>query len=286
MSKLVPGETAERSGRLNGLDEERRQARRVGLSLQLRIRPASIGDGHWERIQTTQNASSKAFYFLTPRDCYREGMLVRVSSPYGSANGSGQWEDTAEVLRVDARHGRYGVVIRLQNSDHLAPPNSQATSPRWERTAGRPERRKARRVPFIAYAEVMDMRTGFRMNARTSDLSLCGCYVDTLNPLPRGTSARLQIRNGDEILSVPARVVCHHAACGMGLAFGDISEQERKILEGWLVWSRPRPDVPVGMTPPPVRPETRACAERLVDLLVHKGLLTRCEAGELLKGAI
>lgn len=286
MFKLVSAKTAERLGPLNGPDQERRQARRVGLSLRLRIRPASIGDGHWEQMQITQNASSKAFYFVTPRDCYREGMFVRVSSPYGSANGSGQWEDTAEVLRVDAKPGGYGVVIQLQNSDRLAPASSQASSPPWELSTARPERRKDRRVPFMACAEVTDMRTGFRMNARISDLSLCGCYVDTLNPLPRGTSARLQIRHKDEVLSVPGRVACHHAASGMGLVFADISEQERKVLEGWLVRPHPRPEVRESLVPSPTRTETRPCAERLVDLLVHKGLLTQWEASELLKGGV
>jgi len=284
MFKLISGATAEKSGRLNGL--ERRQVRRVGLSLTLRIRPVSIADGDWGLIQTTQNASSKAFYFVTPRHCYRAGMLVRVSSPYGSANGSDQWEDTAEVLRVDAKHDGYGVVIHLQNPHHSARPKSHLTSPPWERTTTRLERRRARRVPFMAYAEVTDRRTGFRMNARISELSMCGCYVDTLNPLPRGTSAQLQIRNRDEVLSVPGRVAYQHAACGMGLAFGELSEPEKKALEGWLVLSHPQPNIPVGTTPLPARTETPGCAERLVDLLVHKGLLTRCEASELLKGGI
>jgi hypothetical protein len=132
----------------------------------------------------------------------------------------------------------------------------------------------------------MDMRTGFRMNARISDLSVHGCYVDTLNPLPSGARARLQIRNGDEVVSAPGRVVCHHAASGMGLAFEDVSEQEKKILEGWLVRRHPQLEAPVDMTPPVARTETRACAERLVDLLVRKGLLTRCEASALLTGNI
>src|SRR5438477_30287 len=50
------------------------------------------------------------------------------------------------------------------------------------------ERRRMPRVPFVASAELLEVDNGTRMNAQVSELSLHGCYVDTLNPLPKGTS--------------------------------------------------------------------------------------------------
>ena len=48
------------------------------------------------------------------------------------------------------------------------------------------DRRRMPRVPFVASAELLEVDTGTRMNAQVSELSLHGCYVDTLNPLPKG----------------------------------------------------------------------------------------------------
>jgi len=49
-----------------------------------------------------------------------------------------------------------------------------------------PEHRLAPRLPFLTEAEVMEPTTGTWLKTRLSDLSLSGCYVDTLHPLPVG----------------------------------------------------------------------------------------------------
>jgi hypothetical protein len=55
------------------------------------------------------------------------------------------------------------------------------------------ERRRLPRYPFIASAELLEENSGSRMNTRISDLSLSGCSVDTINPLPDGTLVHLKI---------------------------------------------------------------------------------------------
>src|SRR5580692_4207553 len=52
--------------------------------------------------------------------------------------------------------------------------------------------RRSPRFPFIASAQVVETRTEARLQARTSDLSREGCYLDMLNPLPIGTRQRIQ----------------------------------------------------------------------------------------------
>jgi len=54
------------------------------------------------------------------------------------------------------------------------------------------ERRRMPRVPFVASAELLEVDSGTRMNAQVSELSLHGCYVDTLNPLPKGTGVYVE----------------------------------------------------------------------------------------------
>jgi len=49
------------------------------------------------------------------------------------------------------------------------------------------ERREAPRRPFTASAEETDLASGARLSARVFELSLKGCYLDTLNPFPKGT---------------------------------------------------------------------------------------------------
>jgi hypothetical protein len=55
------------------------------------------------------------------------------------------------------------------------------------------ERREVPRCPFVASAEEIDIDTGAKLSARVLELSLKGCYLDTLNPFPKGT----QIQTGD-----------------------------------------------------------------------------------------
>lgn len=55
------------------------------------------------------------------------------------------------------------------------------------------ERRKVPRYPFIASAEETDLNSGARVSARVSELSLRGCYLDTLNPFPMGSRIKLLV---------------------------------------------------------------------------------------------
>ena len=141
-------------------------------------------------------------------------------------------------------------------------------------------------MPFVAPIDMVEMRTGSRIRARTSDLSLQGCYVDTLNPLPVGAAVRLQIHRAGLILDVLANVSSRHAGSGMGLEFGDITGAQRAVLENWLnelglsqsaVFENPFPHSKGTSTNEP------DWAARLVRLLLRKGVLSQSEAKEVLE---
>lgn len=273
---------------------ERRQIRRAGISLQVRIRTADFNDGNFEEVRQTQNASRKALYFSTKLDRYYKGMRVRVTSPYDAGAGAGNLEQIGEVVRVHRRDDGYGVAIAIlspaqtegmRSSGVLAAatmaPEAVVTS-----TAAN-ERRCATRSPFIAPVEMVEMRTGSRIKARTSDLSAQGCYVDTLNPLPVGAAVRLQIQRSGVILDVLANVSSRHAGSGMGLVFGEIGEPQRRTLNSWLseiglpriVFANPFPAMVKEAAP-----VEADCAARLVQMLLRKGLLSQSEAKEILEG--
>jgi len=223
---------------------ERRQIRRAGLSLQVRIRTADFNDGNFDEVQLTKNASRKAIYFFTKLNRYYKGMRVRVTSPYDSQAGAVNLEQIGEVARVHKREDGYGVAVVLLAGaprPSEAPPAAPiamgtcANAPKqYMSSAQSSERRCATRSPFLAPVEMVEMRSGSRFQARTADLSPQGCYIDTLNPLAVGSALRLQIHRGGLSLDVLATVTSCHRGCGMGLEFGDMTSAQKLVLESWL----------------------------------------------------
>jgi hypothetical protein len=97
------------------------------------------------------------------------------------------------------------------------------------------ERRRSPRVPLIASAEVHAEDAGSQLEARISDSSAAGCYVDTINPLPDGTSVQLKIFNKSQIFEASATVVYSHAHLGMGLKFAEVRPISQSVLGDWLL---------------------------------------------------
>ncbi len=86
------------------------------------------------------------------------------------------------------------------------------------------------RFAFIAEAEII----GTRDRSRISELSARGCYIDSINPLPKGTDLRVRIRYGCSSCVFPGTVIYTHAGFGMGVLFGELSAEERSTLDVWL----------------------------------------------------
>jgi hypothetical protein len=96
------------------------------------------------------------------------------------------------------------------------------------------ERRKAPRHPFVATAEVEEISVGSRLPTRVSDLSVGGCYVDTVNPFPGGTEVRVKIFTMTEKFEAPATVAYAVQNLGMGLNFRAVASEDEAVLRGWL----------------------------------------------------
>jgi hypothetical protein len=96
-------------------------------------------------------------------------------------------------------------------------------------------RRNAPRAAFIAVIEVTEVATGTRLSARTSDLSLTGCYVDTLNPTPVNAIVQVHLTHAGEELELPARVVYVSPRLGMGVRFDDdLPPAKLAVLDRWI----------------------------------------------------
>jgi hypothetical protein len=96
------------------------------------------------------------------------------------------------------------------------------------------KRRAVRRCALVASAMVTEVSSGAQLSARTSDLAIGGCYIDTLNPFPEGTLVRLRILRDQGAFETKAKVVYCHPKFGMGLAFTEIAPDQKSLLEDWL----------------------------------------------------
>ncbi|MGB7282655.1 MAG: PilZ domain-containing protein [Candidatus Acidiferrum sp.] len=96
------------------------------------------------------------------------------------------------------------------------------------------DRRTFPRYHFTAAAEALDAQHRTRMNARTSDLSKGGCYVDTFSPFPLKTGVKLRITREKASFTAEAKVVYSKIGMGMGLAFTSVDPQEMPVLEKWI----------------------------------------------------
>jgi hypothetical protein len=81
---------------------------------------------------------------------------------------------------------------------------------------------------------VTELSSGALLSARTSELGLGGCYIDSLNPFPEGTLVGLRIVRDQGAFETKARVAYCDPRFGMGLAFTEMTPDQRSLLEAWL----------------------------------------------------
>src|SRR5258707_14590145 len=96
------------------------------------------------------------------------------------------------------------------------------------------ERRRAPRYPIIAEAKVTEIASETTLSARTSDLSLGGCFLDMLNPSPEGTEIVVRISYADTTFTARGRVVFVFPNMGMGVMFTSVPASQQAVLEKWL----------------------------------------------------
>jgi hypothetical protein len=94
------------------------------------------------------------------------------------------------------------------------------------------ERRTHPRYHFTAAVEALYQNHRTRMNARTSDIGLGGCYVDTFCPFPLKTGVKLRLTNEQSSLMAESKVV--YSKIGMGLEFTSVEPQQMNVLEKWI----------------------------------------------------
>jgi hypothetical protein len=109
------------------------------------------------------------------------------------------------------------------------------------------ERRKQPRYSFSAAADVVEVRSGARIQGRISDLARGGCYVDAMSPFGVGSEVKIRIVVESRTFTAEARVVFAAPGMGMGLMFTAIEPEQLAVLDRWLAELsgevRPEPSV-------------------------------------------
>jgi hypothetical protein len=96
------------------------------------------------------------------------------------------------------------------------------------------ERRRAPRYPIIADAEITEIVSDAKLSARTSDLSVGGCFLEMLNPSPDGTEIRVRISHANTTFTALGRVVFLFPNMGMGVMFTNVDANQQAVLQKWL----------------------------------------------------
>jgi len=102
------------------------------------------------------------------------------------------------------------------------------------------QRHRARRYSFHASIELTDLESEIQIKEHISDLSLFGCHVDALKPLPQGTNVRLKISHRSESFEAQGKVVYSRENGGMGILFTRIEPNDQSVLDKWIAEQRPQ----------------------------------------------
>jgi len=95
------------------------------------------------------------------------------------------------------------------------------------------ERRRAPRYQLITDAEILELRTNTRMTAKTSDVSLVGCFMNAAWSLPTGTEIQVELRKQDSVFTSRG-VVARAQPMGMGVNFSNVKKDQQELLKNWL----------------------------------------------------
>lgn len=92
-------------------------------------------------------------------------------------------------------------------------------------------RRKHPRYPCTGGVELRQQESGPPAWGNMSDISLTGCYVETVSTLPVGSRLMFHLRTRNLEIRGRAVVKTSHHAVGMGIAFLHISQEDQQNLE-------------------------------------------------------
>lgn len=78
------------------------------------------------------------------------------------------------------------------------------------------------------------MQADVRIASRVSELSMHGCYLDMMNPFPKGTLVLVKISAGEAYFEARSKIVYSQMNMGAGVGFLEVKPDSQAVLERWL----------------------------------------------------
>jgi len=300
----------------------RRSEQRIAISFPVIVRGIDPRGSPFSVTTDTHDISFSGASLRGLESVAAPGMKIEIESGGQKAWYRVQWvgaNGSSKAGRIGVRcldQGRYiwGIAPKGWEPDTYEPsmsfdaePTPAPAAAAFSFWAGR-ERRQFARHPCRLEAEVTVEGDSTGLPGKVTDISLGGCYVEMLSPLPVDTLVRVSINLEDTtVLHVSASVRSSQMGFGMGVAFTGMGPDEferlRKIAPPVVPPARhpqppakPPPSQPAparqsGLTPPKINsrsyaapefesldlPAATEALEAIVRLLLRKGLLTRAE---------
>src|ERR1700722_4761186 len=96
------------------------------------------------------------------------------------------------------------------------------------------QRRAVPRYPFSALATISEPIIRTQYSARISDISLKGCFVESVDQLASSTVIVTRLERSGQTFQCWGRIAHVHVGHGSGISFFETPPDQQFILEGWI----------------------------------------------------
>jgi len=303
----------------------RRSEQRIAVSLPVVVRGFDSRGSPFAVSTKTSDISYSGASLNDLNEIVTPGMKVEIDTQGQQAWYRVQWvgkNGSSRAGRVGVRcleQGRYiwGIAPKDWEPDTYEPPISHEAQPApaayvRDSWAGRERRQFARRACRIEVRLTTDGDSE-GLAGKITDISLGGCYVEMLSPLPVGTAVQLAFRLDEEPLNLSGKVSSSQMSMGMGVTFTMMSPDHFEKLRQFAppaaspvkiaAPSAATPAVDVARAPQPRTaaprtvsrshvaadfnsadlPGTAEALDAILRVLLRKGVITRAELSEELE---
>lgn len=132
------------------------------------------------------------------------------------------WGVPPKAWEADAYDPSAPPVLTTQVHAHSSSPSAND----WEAR----ERRQFARHTCRVTGEVAVQGSSAQILGTVTDISLGGCYIEMLSPLPVGTDVDMALTPGEETLHIVGKVRSSQNGMGMGVSFTGISSEDFETL--------------------------------------------------------
>jgi hypothetical protein len=231
---------------------------RIDISLDVKVWGMDLYGKPFVQHARTVNATSVGAR-LIGIDCVREGEVISLQHENQKARCKVVWvgRDAAKsrqigIQVVEPDKKLFGAKLKspaihtTQSASGFsgfagAPPAAQqARRPMPEPTG---TRRAQQRFHCTGGVEMRRSEGAPPVFGNLSDLSLTGCYVETVSTLPVGSEILFMLRVRENVVRGRAQVKTSHHAVGLGLVFMHLSKEDEQKLESILAALSGSPDM-------------------------------------------